>query len=115
MDIGGGHQRTGLSDIALVWVKEKAAATGLAFDEAYLSNALEPDAFAEQHESRTCFYKRLPKFVLPIGNWPAARESVHESALRRFRNLDEYDPENLAAYLDRSDAGGTSPDAEPPR
>jgi len=103
MDIGGGHKRSSLSDIALLWMKEKAEETGLAFDEKYLRSALAPDALAERHESRTSFYRLLPAFVRPIGDWPAAREAVHESALQRFHELDAYSPRNLARYIDSSD------------
>lgn len=102
-DVGGGSRSCGLSDIAFLWMKEKAQATGLAFDEEYLGNLLDPDELADKQESRTFPYTLLPASQRPIGEGYAGRESVHESALRRFEELDEYSPRNLTAYLDRTD------------
>jgi uncharacterized protein (DUF2235 family) len=112
-DVGGGYAAAGLSDEAFHWMSAKAAGAGLAFQQPLPVPQGNP--LGRIHESWTRPYNLIPKFWRPIGEAPSGRESVHESALKRFRELDEYNPKNLAAYLDRSDASGTSPDAQPPR
>ncbi|MFM9941783.1 MAG: DUF2235 domain-containing protein [Hyphomicrobiaceae bacterium] len=48
-NVGGGYPDTGLSDISLRWMAERAtAATGIAFDHAALAQGSVPDALAEQ-------------------------------------------------------------------
>ena len=53
-DVGGGFRETGLSDIALLWMAERATATtGIAFDMAELAKTTRPDPLGAQHTSAT--------------------------------------------------------------
>ena len=111
-DVGGGFKETGLSDIGLLWMAERAAAlTGLAVDLASLKASTRPDPLAAQHSSTTGrifrWSARLPHVRLVrqeqdgiaplrralLGTWRTSRvapgetvvnESVHDSVLTRF-------------------------------
>ncbi len=100
MDVGGGYHNSGLSDVAIVWMIDKARETGLAFDEAYVSS-LKPDAKASLHESRTLPYRFLRSHIRPIGNGQRSRESVHPSTCDRRQNDSSYYPANLEDYVRR--------------
>ena len=100
MDVGGGHNESSLSDSALIWMKEKAEATGLAFDESYLAG-LRPDPLTRLHESRSFPYNLFPPHERSIGGRPTARETVHPSAMERYRQIPSYRPSNLCRFLDR--------------
>ena len=111
-DVGGGYREHGLSDIAFLWMVSKAQANGLAIDEAALAagpfvgtaDASEaepnPDPLAEQHETRTLFYKLLPAYHRPIDRDVSRCEWVSSSAVARADDLPAYHPPNLVAYLD---------------
>jgi len=58
-DIGGGYRETGLSDGALKWMIDEAAAVGLGFKEDMVSQ-IRPDARGVLHESYTDVFKLLP-------------------------------------------------------
>ena len=114
-DVGGGWRETGLSDISLLWMAERAGATcGLAFDHQKLAAQTRPDPLAPQHASATgklFLWSRLIPFVRlvkqgieavapfrlnTLGTWrtgklprgqAAINESVHESAAQRFGQM----------------------------
>jgi uncharacterized protein (DUF2235 family) len=104
-NVGGGYQDHGLSDLALLWMVEKAAACGLAFDQDYLRENLAPNPLGELRDSRTGFYQKLPEAIRPIGQGPNGNEAVHRSAVERLRRAHDpgYDAPNLERYLE---AGG---------
>ena len=111
-DVGGGWPETELSDIALLWMAERAAATtGLAIDIDKLKEAAKPDPFGLQHFSATGWvyaFSRLVPFVRLIRqdldaispgrrrwfrSWRTGKlkaglislnETIHESALARL-------------------------------
>ena len=111
-NVGGGFPETELSDIALLWMAERANATaGLALDIDALLRAAKPNALGLQHASATgSLFKwsgRLPFIrlinqraqAIPrlrrtlIGSWRSNKleraeitvnERVHESVLARF-------------------------------
>lgn len=57
-NVGGSYSDAGLSDIAMDWmVKRVNRLTGLDFDDAYLADAVKPNAFARGVESRSALYK----------------------------------------------------------
>lgn len=110
-DIGGGYPRTGLSDICLEWMLEKARALGLSFDEAYLEQELRPAAMQKEHDSYGWPYRLLA--LLNNGVYirrlqgrsaePAVQVRVHPSVYQRIesgyyrpRNPDL--PQTLAEY-----------------
>jgi uncharacterized protein (DUF2235 family) len=108
MDVGGGYADGALADGALVWMALKAQAAGLALDEAYLKQISRPNPLGQMHESRTFPYSLIPPLYRPIGKGvPRDRavyagrsnETLHESAMRRYREDASYRPPNLVAYL----------------
>lgn len=103
-DVGGGFPETesGLSDIALQWMLEKAQSCKLSFDPF----AVNPDALAKMHESYEGFYKLQKKFFRPIklsdpqkGN---TNEFLHASVEERYKNDATYRPKNLVDYYKRN-------------
>lgn len=103
-NVGGGYRDTGLSDITLLWMKEKAAACGLAFDEAYFREECQPDPLGELRESKTGIYAGLADAIRPIGGAKRANETVHESAITRLQQVRRpaWRPANLVRFLNRS-------------
>ena len=101
-DIGGGNPETesGLSDIALQWMLEKALSCNLAFDPIA---AIHPDPMAKMHESYQGFYKLQPKHFRPIGfvdpKKGKTNESLHPSVMERYNKDETYRPTNLQDYL----------------
>ena len=113
-NVGGGYRDSGLSDISLLWMTERAAAlTGVAFDLGLLQQTTKPDPFAEavQPTSDPLFrvsqllpYVRLlhqdvrgiaPWRRVIAGAWRASKvltgeevvnESIHPSALGRYHH-----------------------------
>ena len=75
-NVGGGYADCGLSDVALLWMVEKAAACGLAFDSAYLSAALRPSSAGRLYDSMSLGYRLLHPFLSP------RRESGHRVVKR---------------------------------
>jgi uncharacterized protein (DUF2235 family) len=100
-DVGGGFPETesGLSDIALKWMLEKAQNCKLSFE----SIALKPDPMVKLHESYTGFYRLQPKLFRPIGfDEPSkgnTNESLHSSVMQRCNGDLNYRPKNLNNYL----------------
>lgn len=103
-DVGGGFPLTesGLSDIALQWMLEKAEGCNLAFD----SIASKPDPMAKLHESYVGFYKLQKKLFRPIGvaepNQGNTNESLHPAVIERYKTDKTYRPENLENYFNRN-------------
>jgi uncharacterized protein (DUF2235 family) len=94
-NIGGGYRNSGLSDIALQWMIEKAEHCGLSFDEEYIRECVEPRVDGVLVESRTWFYKVWPRAERQVRRPNHFRESVHPSVLERMRCLKgDYAPEN---------------------
>jgi len=102
-DIGGGVPETesGLPDIALQWMLEKAQSCNLNFDRI----AKKPDPMAKIHESYTGFYKVQAKLFRPIGvvgpNEGNTNESIHPAVIERYKNDKTYRPQNLKDYFER--------------
>lgn len=101
-NIGGGYKNTGLSDLALKWMADKAVETGLTLDKAYLEKILHPKYDGVPRKSRKGLYRLIDTYNRPIGKAPNGEESVHESALLRLRQkIKGYAPKNLIEYLRR--------------
>ena len=102
-DVGGGYPETetGLSDIALKWMLEKAQSCNLNFD----TIAIKPDPMALMHESYCGYYKLQTKLSRPIGlvvpNKGNTNESIHSSVIERYINDKNYRPKNLVDYFKR--------------
>jgi uncharacterized protein (DUF2235 family) len=103
-DVGGGYpeNETGLSDIALSWMHDKAEGCGLEFGDIRLS----ANPLAKAHESYTGFYKAMPEFCRPMGmlqdGVKNTHESLHPSVLARCHSDPEYRPKNLTDFLRRN-------------
>lgn len=109
-NVGGGYSMTGLSDLALEWMAEKAGLCGLDLETIPM-----PDANAyleEREESRKGFYKLTFPLHRPIDDpkplkggdtIPITAESLHDSVIARYRDAEPgYRPEKLVEYFDRN-------------
>lgn len=101
-DVGGGYPESGLSDIALNWMIEKAENCKLNFDRI----SINPDALALKHESYSGFYTLQPKLYRPIGlAYPKSgntNESLHTSVIERYKSDQTYRSKNLDDYLKKN-------------
>jgi uncharacterized protein (DUF2235 family) len=103
-NVGGSYPQTGLSDITLQWMVNKASACGLTIDEEALQKTAnpKPDPLGKLYNSQTIWYKLagLGDYIRPIGN--NAQEFVASTAVERM-NLGptEYRPSNVEAFLKR--------------
>ena len=101
-DVGGGYPASGLSDIALVWMADRAREYGLTFHANAFgpqSAAIQPDPMARIHDSRSAVYRLQSPYIRPIGAKDPAHEYAASSAVDRNDRDDAYTPRNLIAYL----------------
>ena len=112
-DVGGGYPATGLSDIGLRWMVDRAGTCGLAFlkdafvppppagagDAASTSTIVNADAMGTLHESRKSFYKLQGPYHRPIGEKDPAHEYVGSSVVVRREKDPGYAPPALVTYL----------------
>lgn len=114
-DVGGGYPESGLSDIPLLWMLDRAAACSLAFDWDLIKQRLKPNPSGPLHDSVSGFYKfldgaaRLIRIergqtrAREIGARKTGQESVVSSAVARLEGMQPpYDAPNLKKFL----AGG---------
>jgi len=99
-NIGGGYEDAGLSDITFMWMLQKAKDTGLAVDENWIRENIQPNAFGELRDSKTGLYKLTGDFHRPIGIKLGGNELVHAEAMARYKKDSGYRPENLVKYLE---------------
>ena len=97
-DVGGGYPETGLSDIALRWMMDRAQECGLAFQPDLPETS--PDQMGPLHDTRTGAYKLLNAYHRPIGVLNPASESVASTAVQRYEADPTYRPPPLTAYLE---------------
>ncbi len=113
-DVTGGHRDSGLADIALLWMVDRARSCGLAFRPDALVRAgdgapavfdgrtfpVDPDPLGRLHDSRRSFARLQRPFVRAIGAEDPASESVASSAVRRLEaTKGGYRPPALLRYL----------------
>jgi uncharacterized protein (DUF2235 family) len=109
-DVGGGYRDPALSEIALLWMADKARGCGLAFKPdrlAVTANAdgerrrsgieVCPDPCGEKHESRNRFYQLLAAYDRSLEG--VAGGSVASSAKTRFEKDATYRPAGLEKWL----------------
>jgi uncharacterized protein (DUF2235 family) len=94
-DIGGGYAETGLSDIALLWMIEKATGTGLSIQK---PDNLKPDYKSIIHDSSTGAFllDKFDPYYRPIvlGD-DASKATLSPSATQRMKDPGcDYTPEN---------------------
>lgn len=100
-DVGGGFKEneTGLSDIALQWMLEKAKSCNLNFDKISINS----DPTAEMHESYQGFYKLQKKLFRPLGAAESehgnTNESLHPAVVERYKKNTAYRPKNLEDFF----------------
>jgi uncharacterized protein (DUF2235 family) len=112
-DVGGGYPATGLSDIPLRWMVDRAAECGLVFaPDAFVPGPptgragadrlpVHPDPLGELHQSRTGFYRLLRPAARTIGAVARGYERVSGTADQRWDADPRYRPPGLAAYRER--------------
>ena len=110
-DVGGGYREPELAEIALLWMVERARATGLAFRREHfrpssgktdderrrLGAQVAPDALGTIHESLEGVYRLLPSHPRSLSETDGG--AVASSVVRRRRELTGYDPPGLEEYL----------------
>jgi uncharacterized protein (DUF2235 family) len=92
-DVGGGYPETGLSDIALEWMIEKASNTGLSIQK---PDNLKPDYSGTLHNSKTAMYFLDKEYFRPIilGD-ETLKASLNPSVTQRMNDKNcNYKPEN---------------------
>ena len=102
-NIGGGYPDSGLSDIAFLWMANRAMEHGLVFDSRYLADRAKvaPQATGQLEDSYSLGYKilrtlRVSPYPRPIGRFLNMGEMVHESVLKRLLTPHlNYRPENV--------------------
>jgi uncharacterized protein (DUF2235 family) len=98
-NVGGGYRDPQLSEIALLWMVEKARACGLAF----AGPPAVPDARGPIRDSLSTFYKLLgarDRRLAGKDGAPVDGGAVASSAERRRREDPGYDPPALQEWLD---------------
>ena len=98
-NVGGGYVDAGLSDITLLWMKQKAAACGLAYLPDDAAHQIEPNPLGVLRNSKTGPYRILRGLDRPIGAQERGHESVHETVLARVEADPTYRPPELMKYL----------------
>jgi uncharacterized protein (DUF2235 family) len=122
-DIGGGYPDTSLSDIALLWMAERARDYGLEFQPHAFSAGgpgemtpgenidfkVVPDAMKGPHSTWTKLYRFVAPFYRPIGTAAALEhgpldgcEYLATSAKERYEGDQRYRPPALVTYLGNS-------------
>src|SRR3954447_13255980 len=101
-DVGGGYSASGLSDIALMWMVEKARGCGLVFESDQLAPAPDPDG--SPHDSLSWFYRRLGPYDRRLTGASADEVVVNPwlaaSAKTRYSDTPAYRPPGLGDWID---------------
>ncbi len=102
-NIGGGYPDSGLSDVAFLWMTNRAMEHGLLFDSNYLADRskVSPQVTGMLEDSFSLGYKMLQALRVPpcprsLGQHMDMGEMVHESVLKRLLTPHlNYRPENI--------------------
>ena len=95
-DVGGGYPDRRLSDIALRWMQDKAAAHGLGLTatEVTPENYLGPYSDSYEGFLKGHYAKVHPRHFRSVGGTPFGNEIVNESVGKRRREDPKYTPQN---------------------
>jgi uncharacterized protein (DUF2235 family) len=99
-DVGGGYSDTGLSEIALLWMVEKARGCGLTFQPG--NPVAAPNYAAELHRSRKGIYLLQPAYDRRLaGDDGAAVDggALASTAQQRYEHDAGYQPPGLGEWL----------------
>lgn len=101
-NIGGGYFDSGLSDISLEWMMDKAGEVGLAFDINRIKG-FKPNAHSEMRNSLKWYYRILggPKWRKVCDKTKDRNESIHHSVHERYGNVRQKLPPNLKGLLSK--------------
>jgi len=115
-NVGGGYVDSGLSDIALKWMIDKASATGLVFDKNYVEK-IKGNSSGELRNSAGGIFAITPKIVREINNYvvkttdPVSgkpvevkikrNESIHYTCFERSHKINSYKPRNMYDAVSR--------------
>lgn len=107
-DVGGGYPETGLSDLALIWMFNRAIECKLALDFTAANIALAPQANGMIHNSMTWYYRLFGELVRPMplqrrddnGRLMVTNEKAADQAIIRLQEDPSYRPLNLSAFRD---------------
>jgi uncharacterized protein (DUF2235 family) len=110
-NIGGGYVDSGLSDVTLQWMMEKAQETGLGFDTDYLKS-IQPQSCGELRDSALGIYSIMKKISRPINSGISIsideetghrknenvirNESIHYTCFERMHKFTNYKPRNIS-------------------
>jgi uncharacterized protein (DUF2235 family) len=122
-DVGGGYKAPELSEIALLWMVERAAARGLAFAPDHFQLAakpppardrwrgrrLVPDPLGPIHDSRKRWYRLLRRHPRQLGDGDG--QSAASSAVERLHALPGYRPPSLVTWVAAGRRATPVPDA----
>ncbi len=95
-NIGGGYPLTGLSDITLKWMLNKASGSALDLNEIEIDER-PAEAVTESWKG---FYKFIPPLYRKIGIIKNGFELIDKSAENQFRINNNYHPKNLKEFYD---------------
>ncbi len=113
-NVGGGYSDTGLSDLAFLWMKERAESCDLAFDRTYVDSNITPNAMGAMRDSRTGIYRLMRPFVRRIvgaGTAPT-HDKIHPSVTERMLRDPTYQPQNVPAPVrSKPESPSTGPSA----
>jgi uncharacterized protein (DUF2235 family) len=99
-NVGGGYPDSDLADVTFLWMKEKAEACGLEFENNFFEKKLHPNPKGMLYNSLTLLYKLMGKHNRKIGETSKGNEELHKSTIERLHDESvEYQPENLMEYL----------------
>ncbi len=100
-NIGGGYASYGISDLAFIWMVNRAIECGLIMSEDYLAKRVSPNKLDKIEDSYGTAYKFLEAvnvkpYVRPIGQCLKIGEMIHESVVKRIREMTPpYRPSNM--------------------
>jgi hypothetical protein len=114
-DVGGGYAESGLSDISLSWMLDRALDAGLKMDRLAISAfPLRLNPLTELHDSKTGLYRLTAGIDRPIGvaagtstagaatEQPDPTQSVHPSVRDRWDKIPAYRPAALREFFTRT-------------
>ena len=95
-NVGGGYPSTGLSDVALEWMRIKAKSCNLSMEAIPDCN---PDYMDIPEESWKGFYRLIPKYYRYVMKTKFGNEALHDSVTKRLKEDNNYRPKNLKSFF----------------
>lgn len=92
---GGSQEQRGLSDIALQWMMNEVTELGLELDPTRVENGICPDHTIDFDNELRGIYKLTGQLLREVTD---NFDCLHESVKKRWRDQDDYRPENLLKF-----------------